>query len=645
MDIYSLLNIKADVIQDFPVLANRVVDHQIELVMNQQTRALRQIEERVDTDKGLKVPTQSINEVIRKVLRLSSTKDYSMNNWTLKELRIISYYLMKLRGHDDAYSYAISLLDKNWKNLYFNGLIFYLLNSWNSIEAKYRSLTCDLLVNKLEQYQESNKRYLIYKNHSNLFGENGPLRMAALINAKNITIEDAPSIIGFKASALNQSYYSDVIIRYVKDKDIHDLNVIESLLGLNTLDRTKKIILAHLVERENNYADGMRRSFLCKFINRLLGDVSMIATWAPFIGATKEEAQILQRAMRLVNNWFTQQIIETFFEHCVQDPRRKLFWLKYVDYIMGFKIVASGSIKSMLMRDHKIEPLLMNHFIETESYTSQTSALILFIKDKMLVEFSDLGALYVYSHTHSQVRLVSRNKGKINSISDLKITSMPKLIESDSWDYYTYREEGRMAHLVNWETRLQAWMEKMLLNRDVKYSPFFLSEQEEQVFKATPIPLANEVQSELLISEEIKNQNSTKNTISTTDKGTNQTKKVKNETYPSYFKEEPILYNIQNKIQSKILFDNIRIISDTQGFYLHNFDIKESILLRNDILPIDQNGNIRVKSISPDSKWLEIVYNYKFYNVRIGYIRQTKKGFLFKHDMAKTADRRLTFKL
>lgn len=264
MDIYSLLNIKPDVIRDFPVLANRVVDHQVELVMNQQTRALRQIEERIDNDKGLKISVQSIDEVIRKVLRLSETKDYSMTNWTMRELRIVSYYLMKLRGNDNAYSYAISLLDRNWKNLYFNGLVFYLLNSWNSIEEKYRSQTCILLVQKLQDYNENNRRYLIYKNHSGLFEENGPFRMASLINARNIAIENAPDILGFKSYALNQSYYSDVIIHHVKYNDIHDLNVIEKLFGLNTLDRTKKLVLAHLVERENNNGNAMSRSLLCK---------------------------------------------------------------------------------------------------------------------------------------------------------------------------------------------------------------------------------------------------------------------------------------------------------------------------------------------------------------------------------------------
>ena len=653
MDIYSLLNIKADVIRDFPILANRVVDHQVELVVNQQTRALKQIEERMTTDKGLKISPQSIDEVIRKVLRLSYSKDYSMNNWTMRELRVVSYYLMKLRGHDDAYQYAISLLKTNWKNLYFNGLVFYLLNSWNSIETKYRNITCQLLVDKLQQYNENNRRYLIYKNHCNLFEENGPIRMASIVKSKGIAIEDTPSILGFKTSAMNQSYYSDVIIHFVKDKDIYDLSIIEKIFSLNTLDRTKKLVLAHLVERENNYGDSMRRSFLCKFINRILGDVSLISTWAPFIGATDEEAKILQRAMRLVNNWFTQQIIETFFERCVQDPKRKQFWLQYVDYIMGFKIVASGSIKSMLMTDQKIAPLLTKHFIETDSYTAQTSALILFIKDKMLVEFSDLGALYVYSHTHSQVRLVTRTKSRINSISDLKITSMPKLIESDNWGGYSYREEGRMSHLTNWDIRLKSWMERMLLNKDVKYSPFYMSEKEENVFKANPTPLNDDKysytdNSKTDNSKNLKNVDSARKFTSTINN--NSVKKATTNEHSLSLKNNltpnnngiKFSRNIRIVMRSKNIGDDVRVISDTKGFYLNNSKLGLFILLRNDIQPIDIRGNIWIKR-TKQTGWNKILYSYAGYNLTIGVIKVTNSGFIYKKKLEDKGIRLLSF--
>lgn len=162
--------------------------------------------------------------------------------------------------------------------------------------------------------------------------------------------------------------------------------------------------MANLVEKADDKGDDVERSLLCKFINRVLGDVTLASTWAPFPGATEADAQKLKKAMKLVNMWFTQQIIEVFFDVCVQDQDRRNFWLDYVSYVSGFKIVGSSSVKHMLQSNQKIGGMFQRHFIETNSRYSQTSALVLFIKDKMIVEFSDYGALYVYNRAHYQVK-------------------------------------------------------------------------------------------------------------------------------------------------------------------------------------------------------------------------------------------------
>lgn len=184
IDIYSLLNIQKEQIQDFPLLANRVIDYQFEKVVNKNIDALKQIKDRMLVDKGLEIPQRSIEEVISKVLYFSSMKDDSLDNWSNHELRIISYYLMKLRNNAKDYYFALSLLDNGWRNLFFNGLVFYLMNSWNAIEDEYREATCQLVVKKLLEYKDNNKRYKQLKNYSNLFDKNGPMRMAHSLQPK-----------------------------------------------------------------------------------------------------------------------------------------------------------------------------------------------------------------------------------------------------------------------------------------------------------------------------------------------------------------------------------------------------------------------------------------------------------------------------
>jgi len=490
-DIYSLLNINQGIFQDFRLLADRVADHQTEKVINKNLSKLKQIEERMLVDKGLEVTQQSINEVISKVIRMAPSGDTSGENWTVRELRIISYYLMKLRDESIHYRYALDLLNNNWKNLFFNGLTFYLLNSWHNIEPDYRTSTSQLLMRKLEEYDDSNRRYILWKNRLNLFDNNGPTRMAAMLSAKKMSIQEAPTLLGVRETSIKQSYFSDVIIKYVINNNITDRDTIEKIFELHTLDRTKKLIFAYLVEKEDQIGDDLRRAQLCRFAHTQLGDVTLATSWAPFIGATETEAQKLRKAMQLVNMWFAQQIIETFFERCVQDKERKQFWLKYVNNISAFKIIGSTATKRLLQSDNKIGNMFLRHYIETNSYSSQTSALVLFIKNKMIVEFSDTGALYVYNQNQPMVKIVTDSHQRIASINELKIPAMNGIVEKNYWGVYAiYNEEGKMHHRGDWQSRLTAWINNIVLSSQ-NTSVSFMENKHEDIFKEKPLPAEN----------------------------------------------------------------------------------------------------------------------------------------------------------
>lgn len=617
-DIYSILNINSGIIQDFHLLADRVADHQIEKVINKNVRALKQIEERMFVDKGLNIAQQSIDEIISKVIHMAPSGDTSMNNWTIRELRIVSYYLMKLRDDNVCYLYALELLDKNWKNMFFNGLVFYLLNSWHSIESDYRDLTSQLLVRKLNSYSESNRRYGLWRNRANLFDSNGPVRMAALLKAKNMSMAEAPSLLGFKNTSIKQAYYSDVIIKYLETNHITNLDSIEQVFELHNLDRTKKLIFAYLVETEDRIGDGLRRAQLCRFANVKLGDVTLASSWAPFTGATTAEVQRLKRAMQLVNMWFAQQIIESFFEICVQDKDRKLFWLNYVDKISGFKIVGSTAIKRTLQSNSKIESMFLRHFIETNSYSSQTSALVLFVKNKMMVEFSDTGALYVYNQTHPMVKtVINAPRNGIASTNDLKMPTMDNLVEKDYWgNYSVYNEQGRMSHAGYWQQRLKGWLNQMLLSAE-NNSVSFLDQKHDDVFKTTPLP-----------AENFKPQRSAEPVTTGTGKDEKKIAEKKQES----FSVQPESAEFRYKIASKVLENGVRVVANAKGFYL-SLGKNHYELIRPFASGQTPTGSIWLKKASMIG-WYEIVHNYHGTDTRsIGFIRITNGEVTFKEDL------------
>ena len=616
-DIYSILNINSGIIQDFHLLADRVADHQIEKVINKNVRALKQIEERMFVDKGLNIAQQSIDEIISKVIHMAPSGDTSMNNWTIRELRIVSYYLMKLRDDNVCYLYALELLDKNWKNMFFNGLVFYLLNSWHSIESDYRDLTSQLLVRKLNSYSESNRRYSLWRNRANLFDSNGPVRMAALLKAKNMSMAEAPSLLGFKNTSIKQAYYSDVIVKYVETNHITNLDSIDQVFELHNLDRTKKLIFAYLVETEDRIGDGLRRAQLCRYANVKLGDVTLASSWAPFTGATEKEVQRLRKAMELVNMWFLQQIVESFFEICVQDRERKSFWLKYVQNrsITRFKIIGSTAIKRLLQSNSKIGSMFLRHFIETNSYSSQTSALALFMKNKMFVEFSDTGALYVYNQTHSMVKKVTNARNGISSTNELKIPSMNVLIEANTWGGYYYYEEGRMTHQGYWQQRLEGWLNKMVLSSD-NNSMSFLEQKNDDVFKAKPLPAEN---FKPLAAESVE-----------TETATEQDKVVEKKEESLVLESVPVEFRY--KIASKVLENGVRVVANAKGFYLslgkNHYELIK--LFASGQAP---TGSIWMKKATMIG-WYEIVHNYHGTDTRsIGFIRITNGEVTFKEDL------------
>lgn len=126
-DIYALLNINKDLLQDFHLLAERTVDHQTELAISRNMRTLQEIEVRMMTDRTVIASQQTIDEIMQKVIENAKTENIETSIWSIHELRIVSYYLIKLQGNEQAYMYALHILETNWKDMFFNGLSFIVL--------------------------------------------------------------------------------------------------------------------------------------------------------------------------------------------------------------------------------------------------------------------------------------------------------------------------------------------------------------------------------------------------------------------------------------------------------------------------------------------------------------------------------------
>lgn len=605
-DIYALLNINQGILQNFHLQARHTIDNQTELDISRCIRTLKEIEERMMTDKSIAVPQKTIDAIMMKVVANAMKGNKDMNIWSIRELRIVSYYLMMLQGNEDAYQYALTLLDANWRDMFFNGLSFYCLNSWNMIEPNLRILTCEFLIKKLQHYTGDNRKYIAMKNHANLFEEAGPQRLSVLLLQKQQELNEAPTYFSNKTTTISQSYYSDVIISFFEMNRITDLGAVENILEIHSSDRTKKLLFADLVRRYDEIGNKIMQSQLCKFANRILGDITLTSTWAPFTGATDADAQKLRNAKQLVNLWFNQSIIETVFEVCAKDRERKEFWLNYANRVSSFIIVASPYMKKMLQSDRRLNGITIP-FIQTSSYSSQSSALIMFIRNKMIVEFIDKekGALYVYNHNSFMVDWVLKKQYMISSTADLKIKSWYNLIDTDYWGSMSYSDEGRMVHSGYWQSRLAGWMNEKIIN--AKFEGFdFFEKDEDKVFKAQPIP-----------KMEYKPSVKPVQNIPAASKPT----QIESEATSSF-------------ISSKwIANDKCRIVCDNNGFHVNIVRGKQYIHLCPLIENTDPTGNIWIREANSEG-WQQIIHATHGKELSVGFFKQAGWGLMYKQDLS-----------
>lgn len=648
-NIYSLLNLNADLLSNFTVQANLIEDKGTERIINQNIKKLGQIERIHGSEVEYEIPAFKINSVVQKVLR--KVLNNSNEELSLPELRIISYNLSQFHGEDKAYFYALELLKNEWRDMFFNGIASYLLSSWNHIREDYLCCCISLFTSKLQSYSGSIQRYQQLKEHIDFFKEGGPLRLGSFIARKKIALKEAPVVIGYKQSAFSYAYFSDVIIKFIKDTNLNDVDYLEDeIFAYHKEARTKKLVFADLILAAEKQGDTFRQRKISSVARRILGDITLSTTWAPFQGATDEEISKLRRASELANLWINRLVIEAFFEVCVQDRARERFWIDYAKEVTGFKIAGSALVRRLLQQDPRIDSQTLNKcFIETNSNLSRTSALILVFKGKAVIEFSDVGSVYAYNVTNSVISAVLKGRKRIEKTDELKDTSLPILVESQG--YYSWlQEEGRLTHRGEWETRLRTWMRgKVFVPSNVDPYAHIVDE----AFK--PQPISYEQPQLEILSLTSKSEVEEHSLFDSVDRLHNDTS-INNESIPLGSKlkrtdteksentcihersqkntAKPIWTSLNSSvvISSKWVFDGIcQVIGTVSGFYLHIVTKQTSryAKIKEYCINSTTKGNIWIKK-AQGKNWHPVVYFNNGQEHNIGLIKLSKERVLYR---------------
>lgn len=387
-----------------------------------------------------------------------------------RELRTLTYSLtyseknlQTIFSVENELKIALEAMETNWRDSFLSGLIDCLLSNWETKHQKSLEQLEQFITKKLDNYSGNRNTLNSFKSNKRYFNtKNGDLILGDTIAKLNRPIQEATKILGVPKSWFSYSYFSRVIVTYYERNKANILNEIDNLnevLLKNNSSITSKRLVSKMIIQANQPAFATLQDRLKKIAFTQIGDPSNISNWTAFENATEAEKGEIIQGRNILNEWITQQFINVFFNVCINDERRKKFWLRFASKISSFKVYGPQHTKAILKRDEKIAEYVDARF-ESVSSRRDVSAFILYIGDYMLIEFSNEGyAFYAYKINSSYRPSLSY---QLNSVDDLRNGSMPMAVHSDN--YYDYfNDEGRLTHRDGnqiWETRFNSWMNK-----------------------------------------------------------------------------------------------------------------------------------------------------------------------------------------
>jgi hypothetical protein len=411
-----------------------------------------------------------IPQVFRKFKSSINSKNIILER---RELRTLTYSLTysesklpTIFSNENELKIAFEAMETNWRDSFLSGLIDCLLSNW---ETKYQNSLAQLeqfIAKKLDNYSGNRSTLNSFKNNKRYFNtKNGDLILGDTIAKLNRPIQEATKILGVPESWFSYSYFSRVIVTYYernKANLIYEIDILNQVLLNHNSSITNKRLVSKMIIQANQPEFATLQDKIKKIAFTQIGDPNNTSNWTSFEYATEtEKAEIIQ-GRNILNVWITKQFINVFFNVCINDERRKRFWLRFASKISSFKVYGSQHTKSILKTDEKIAEYLDARF-ETFISKRDVSAFILYVGNHMLIEFSNDGyATIAYKLT--SVRKPSLNH-KLNSADDLRNSSMPMAIEAGT-NFDHYNEEGRLFHKDGktiWETKFNNWMNQIVL--------------------------------------------------------------------------------------------------------------------------------------------------------------------------------------
>lgn len=420
-------------------------------------------------------PTQGIREVYLKFIKICQSDNNLADKFDKRELRTLTYALT-FKEHQKTSIFensgflknCLSLLNRNWRDSFISGLLDCYLSNWNSPNKESFDALSIFLTNKIGNYKGSRNRYQSLKANSKFFNkEKGDLDLGATLAISNKSISEVTKFLSLPDHWICYPYFSGVINGFFEksknriENSLDDIaDALEKHSSSTKATRTNKFIVSKIICHTTTSSEIIQNQ-VKDIAFRLVGDPGITSIWRPFEDSSHTESTTINKAREILNEWVTRQFINVFFEKCINDNRRKRFWLQYSKKITSFKVFGPRHVKRLLKSDQRIAEYVDGRFHSVDSNRG-VSAFMFLIQEHKLIEFSDPGyAFYAYKASNSIAP--SFDAKYVSSVNNFRNGSMPMLVYRNGYNLHSFSEEGRLSHNdgdMKWEDVFSIWLKR-----------------------------------------------------------------------------------------------------------------------------------------------------------------------------------------
>lgn len=411
-------------------------------------------------DKMLEVRDTLSDDEIRKLLASlhRSWKDGvppESIDLTLMESRSVGYGLTEKTEVDFIY-YLIKVeeADGNWTPSCLKGFLHSTLRHWYDFKPDVREAVRWFILNHSDKDAKDLSAIIPF------IDEDGPAELGTFLRKNKKSWQWAPPTVLMPTTRINYPYFSDTIMTFFKDVHKGEYDDLRSALNLHNQTRTDKILLPRLIIKAGKF-----NKDLLDIATKRIGDPFDESWWAPFDGADAEQKKNLRLARKTLLSWIMQEVIRMFFEVLChhQDNDRKNFWSKQAHKVSDFTVFGSYYSKQLALNSLPFQNV--NRHFRTVDSSMDNCALAMYIGEYVIIEFTQVGALYAYKKGGNNYRQAFRYANSLSKVDDLKISGMPMLYDLE---YSRFASEGKMDHRgIGWESRMERWMAHSIhLNED-----------------------------------------------------------------------------------------------------------------------------------------------------------------------------------